>query len=96
MAKDKKDKKEKRKSGSKEELAPPVEPDTATAVAMEVDETPSKKKDKKKSTAVEEDGEDRYESRLVAVSVIAKPLAPKRTNKKALKTVKKGWYEWSH
>lgn len=43
------------------------------------------KKDKK----VEVEEEDNYDKRMSAVLVFAKPLAPKKTNKKVLKTIKK-------
>ncbi|BFZ61615.1 snoRNA-binding protein [Saitoella coloradoensis] len=58
------------------------------------------KKERRKSAVVEEAGDvsmvdasgdksDNYEARLAAVNEIAKPLAPKKLNKKLLKTVKK-------
>ncbi|KAK6205020.1 50S ribosomal protein L30e-like protein [Scheffersomyces amazonensis] len=44
---------------------------------------------KKEKVSKSEDGEDNYEKRLAAVLPFAKPLAPKKLNKKVLKTVKK-------
>lgn len=44
---------------------------------------------KEKVSKTEEAGEDNYEKRLSAVLPFAKPLAPKKTNKKVLKIVKK-------
>lgn len=42
-----------------------------------------------KKEKTEEVAEDNYEKRMAAVLPFAKPLAPKKTNKKILKTVKK-------
>ncbi len=44
---------------------------------------------KKEKSVKEEAGEDNYEKRMSAVLPFAKPLAPKKLNKKVLKTVKK-------
>lgn len=42
-----------------------------------------------KKDKVEDAGEDNYDTRMAAVLPFAKPLAPKKLNKKVLKTVKK-------
>lgn len=47
----------------------------------------AKKEKKNDSVAVEE--EDNYEKRMAAILPFAQPLAPKKLNKKVLKTVKK-------
>lgn len=50
-----------------------------------------KKSSKSEKSTVTEAGEiDNYEKRLPAVLPFAKPLAPKKLNKRILKTVKKG------
>lgn len=51
------------------------------------------KEKKEKSSAKEEvEGVDNYEKRLPALLPFASPLAPKKLNKKVLKTVKKGTF----
>ncbi|KAG7193665.1 snoRNA-binding protein [Scheffersomyces spartinae] len=48
-----------------------------------------KKEKKETKTVAVEGGEDNYEKRLPALLKFAQPLAPKKMNKKILKTVKK-------
>jgi H/ACA ribonucleoprotein complex subunit 2 len=50
----------------------------------------AKEKKEKTSSKDESEGADNYEKRLPALLPFASPLAPKKLNKKVLKTVKKG------
>jgi H/ACA ribonucleoprotein complex subunit 2 len=50
----------------------------------------AKEKKEKTSSKDESEAADNYEKRLPALLPFASPLAPKKLNKKVLKTVKKG------
>lgn len=52
----------------------------------------AKSKTSKSSESAEQSKSDNYEKRLPALLPFASPLAPKKLNKKILKTVKKGEY----
>lgn len=87
----KKEKKEKkRKSMTSEEVAEAMEVDEPVAAVAAAEDGEKKKKRKSSTTGGDEDG--KYDQRLSALLPFAQPLAPKKLNKKVMKTVKKGMF----
>ena len=90
MAKDKESSKKEKKSKKikssdlAKELGDPA--NTSTDIIL----SPTVDKSRESLGGVDE--EDFYESRLPAQAPFAKPLAPKKLNKKVLKTIKKGTF----
>jgi hypothetical protein len=90
MGKDKESKKDKKSKKIKSaDLANALADPGNTSTDIILTPTADKSHD-----AMDVDEEDLYESRLAAQAPFAKPLAGLKLNKKVLKTIKKGAYDW--